>query len=346
MISIKSRAYARIGIMGNPSDGFYGKTIAASIRNFYATVTLTESDRLCIIPHPEFDVMDFDTIQSLTSLIANMGCHGGLRLIYATCKKFNEYCNANNIQLHSKNFTIEYDTNIPRQVGLGGSSAIISALWSALMHFYNLSEDLIPLTMRPSLLLAVETDELGINAGLQDRVAIVYNGIIYMDFNKKVMDRTKIGIYERLRLTQLPNIFVAYSTTSGKDSGRMHNIIRQRFESGDVEVLAAMTTFAGYAADARCALLSHDFTALGVLMSQNLALRRSLYSDSVIGELSLHLIRIAEKNRAAVKFPGSGGSVIGLYNDENHFHSLYDAYNASGFYCEQVVLGGQNPSYF
>eukprot|EP00959_Pyramimonas_sp_CCMP1952_P359752 7532682-Pyramimonas_sp.AAC.2 len=34
----KVRAYARIGFLGNPSDGFYGKTIAVSIENFYAEV--------------------------------------------------------------------------------------------------------------------------------------------------------------------------------------------------------------------------------------------------------------------------------------------------------------------
>ena len=34
---------ARIGIMGNPSDGFQGKTISLLIENFHATV--------CVIPH-------------------------------------------------------------------------------------------------------------------------------------------------------------------------------------------------------------------------------------------------------------------------------------------------------
>ena len=32
------RAYARVGLMGNPSDGFYGKTISLSIKNFWAEV--------------------------------------------------------------------------------------------------------------------------------------------------------------------------------------------------------------------------------------------------------------------------------------------------------------------
>ena len=32
--------------MGNPSDGFYGKTIALSISNFWADVTIYESAKL------------------------------------------------------------------------------------------------------------------------------------------------------------------------------------------------------------------------------------------------------------------------------------------------------------
>ena len=36
----------RVGLVGNPSDGFYGKTIALSIRNFWAEVTIVENDKL------------------------------------------------------------------------------------------------------------------------------------------------------------------------------------------------------------------------------------------------------------------------------------------------------------
>ena len=32
--------------MGNPSDGFYGKTIALSVANFWADVTIVESAKL------------------------------------------------------------------------------------------------------------------------------------------------------------------------------------------------------------------------------------------------------------------------------------------------------------
>ncbi len=36
--SITSRTHARIGLLGNPSDSFFGRTISLSLANFYAEV--------------------------------------------------------------------------------------------------------------------------------------------------------------------------------------------------------------------------------------------------------------------------------------------------------------------
>lgn len=44
------------------------------------------------------------------------GFYGGVRLLMAICKVFYNYCKDNNIDLHGGNFTLSYDTNIPRQV--------------------------------------------------------------------------------------------------------------------------------------------------------------------------------------------------------------------------------------
>ena len=37
---VRCRVYARIGLLGNPSDGFQGATIAVSLANFWAEVGL------------------------------------------------------------------------------------------------------------------------------------------------------------------------------------------------------------------------------------------------------------------------------------------------------------------
>lgn len=44
------------------------------------------------------------------------GYYGGVRLLMATCKMFHVHCAAHDIVLHDRNFTLSYDTTIPRQV--------------------------------------------------------------------------------------------------------------------------------------------------------------------------------------------------------------------------------------
>lgn len=46
------------------------------------------------------------------------GYYGGVRLLVAICKIFHNHCKEHNISLHEGNFTLSYDTNIPRQVVL------------------------------------------------------------------------------------------------------------------------------------------------------------------------------------------------------------------------------------
>ena len=58
----------------------------------------------------------------------------------ATCKRFLEACEQAQISLPQKNFTLSYETYIPRQAGLSGSSAIICAALNCLLDFYSVAD--------------------------------------------------------------------------------------------------------------------------------------------------------------------------------------------------------------
>jgi len=69
--------------------------------------------------HPQHDGTVFDDVPHLIDWIHKETYHGGIMLLQATCKKFTNYCIAQNILTHDalkRNFTVKYDTNIPRQV--------------------------------------------------------------------------------------------------------------------------------------------------------------------------------------------------------------------------------------
>jgi glucuronokinase len=177
-MTIQHTAYARVGLLGNPSDGYFGKTLAFSVRNFAATVTLEPSESLVILPHPVHDPSNFASLQQLAERVESEGYYGGVRLLMATCKVFHAYCAAHKIALHHNNFTLSYDTNIPRQAGLSGSSAIVCAALSCLLEHFDVGDSM-KVEDRPRVILTAE-EELGITAGLQDRVAQVYGGLVYM----------------------------------------------------------------------------------------------------------------------------------------------------------------------
>uniref|UniRef100_A0A8C9QRX5 Glucuronokinase with putative uridyl pyrophosphorylase n=1 Tax=Scleropages formosus TaxID=113540 RepID=A0A8C9QRX5_SCLFO len=228
---ISYRSYARVGLMGNPSDGFHGKTIAMTVSNFWAEVTLTESQSLVLLPHPLNDPTEFGSLQDLYCISCKEGYLGGLRLLQATCKKFYQFCSEQGIALSKQNFTLKYDTNIPRQVYkffFPFFSAIVSATLKCLMKFFNITDRDLPKPIRANFILNVETDELFITAGLQDRVVQVYEGLVYMDFSKELMGKRGYGEYIPMDMRDLPTFWLAY-LGDPSDSGRIHSNVRQRW---------------------------------------------------------------------------------------------------------------------
>ncbi len=316
---IRSDAYPRAALIGNPSDGYFGKTIAFTFSNFRAETILYESPELEIMPSLR-DGSVFANIDALAEDVRLFGYYGGIRLIKAAIKCFHAHCRANGLTLHDRNFTIRYQSNIPNLVGLAGSSAIITACMRALMQFYEVE---IAKPVLAGLIRSVENRELGIPAGLQDRVAQVYQGAVYMDFDRDTMERKGFGRYENLPVERLPPLYIAYRTDLSEGSEVFHNNIRERFERGEPEVLAAMRQWADLTDQARAALLRGDREELGRLMNANFDLRARLYQ---LNAGNLRMIEIARGVGASAKFPGSGGAIIGVCPDEAVFEKLLDAF--------------------
>jgi glucuronokinase len=308
---IESRAYARAGLLGNPSDGYFGKTISIIVRNFGAHISLYESPELQI-EQQEQDRNIYRNIHHFIESVSLTGYYGGDRLVKAAIKKFSEYCLARDIRLNNRNFTVRYHSSIPRQVGLAGSSAIITATMRALMRFYNVK---IPLEKLPTLVLDAETEELGINAGLQDRVIQAYEGCVFMDFSRNIMEEQGHGHYERLDAKLLPQIYIAYKTGLGKvSSGAVFNDMRTRYHKGDQHVHNTLAEIAALAEQGKEAIQNKDYKLLANLINRNFDLRTQIMN---ISDSNMELVQTARACGASAKFTGSGGSIIGTYeNDE------------------------------
>jgi glucuronokinase len=315
---ITAHAYARAGIVGNPSDGYFGKTISCVVRNFKATVSLWESPHFEIVPG-HGDLGRFDSVQGFLRDVTLHGYYGGMRLIKAAIKRFTDHCWNNDIELRHRNFTVSFDTDIPRLVGLSGSSAIIVATLRALMKFYEVD---IPLHLLPSLVLSVEKDELGISAGLQDRVIQTFEGIVYMDFDRKLLESRGYGDYVPLKPEKLPPLYLAYDPERAEVSDIPHRNLRALFNQGDPTVLSTMQQYRTLTDRGRAALMAGDWDELGAVMNENFDLRTRIMP---IAPENLRMVEVARATGASAKFAGSGGAILGLFKDGRQYQQLVDA---------------------
>jgi glucuronokinase len=318
LIIIRKCAYARSGLLGNPSDGYQGRTISVIVRNFRAEVVLYEWDSLDIVLSAN-DRAHFRSIHDLARDVDLHGYYGGIRLIKATIKRFVEYCQAQRRTLHERNFSIRYDTTVPQQVGLAGSSAIIVATLRCLMEFYGIQ---IPLEAQPSFVLSVEKDKLGIMAGLQDRVIQVYEGVVYMDFDPALEHRVegfKCYRYEPLSPGLLPPLYVAYHDSLSEPTEVFHNDLRGRFDRGEPKVVDAMKSLAEITKLGRDALLKNDHKGLARLMDDNFEVRRSIYRLPL---WQIRMVEVARQCGASANFAGSGGAIVGTYPGEAGYEAL------------------------
>lgn len=314
-MACEATAYARAGLIGNPSDGYFGKTISFVIRDFAAKVSLYESREIEIVPSFQ-DRSKYKSPAELYEDVKNNGYYGGIRLMKATICRFIEYCRENDIQLEEKNFSIRYRSTIPRRLGLAGSSALITATLRCLMEYYEVD---IPREIQPNVILSVEAEKLGIAAGLQDRVIQVYEGCVFMDFDQEHMERHGHGRYESIDPHQLPPLFIAYRLDLGEGSETFHNNIKERWRAGDPEVVQAMKDFGSYAQEARDLLVAGRGAEIGPALDRNFDRRRSLYN---LDPRNVDMVERARAVGAHAKFSGSGGAIVGVYDGEAMYNAL------------------------
>lgn len=320
---IRTTAYPRAGLIGNPSDGYFGKTIAFAFRNFSAEIELWESPELELLPSRR-DHSVFKSMAALHGDVKRNGYYGGFRLLKATAKAFFDYCQQRGITLDARNFTLRYKSDVPNRVGLAGSSAIITACTQALMGFYNVT---ISRHSMANLVLSVENQELSIPAGLQDRVAQAYQGVVFMDFNREIMEARGYGQYEQLNPALLPTVFIAYREDLSEGTEVFHNDLRARWQRGEPDVIEAMKYWAGLTLEFRQAMTDGDLPAMHRLINANFDKRASLYN---VGEGNRDLVETARRTGASAKFAGSGGAIVGIYDGEEMLQRLTEVFAPKG----------------
>jgi len=299
-------AFARAALAGNPSDGYGGGVLALCVANFTATVEL---------------VAPRDAEQP--------DAGGRLRVEPAAAAALVGSAAARHAAATGQTppwLRATVRTTIPREVGLAGSSAIVIATLRALD---TLLETRIPSEDIPVLALAAEVD-LGITAGLQDRVAQAYGGLTAMTFG---LD----GSYRALPLDcgRLPPLILAWDARGAAASGVYHGDLRARWAAGEPLVHRVMTALRDQAAGAAEAVERGDADALGAAMDASYDLRASL---GPLEPRHVELVEAVRRHGLPVNFAGSGGAVVALCDEPARLLALREELERGGGRAEPVRL--------
>jgi len=297
----------RAGLLGNPSDLYGGAVIAFTFPGFRAGVRIesaesgNEGESLAVDwpPARELDPHALEGLQQLTA---------------AALRRFVERFPAptsaatQRIRLHAS-------TDIPRQVGLSGSSAVIVATLRALAAWQG--REISPLELA-EMALAAETQELNILAGPQDRLAQAYEGLVHMDFSDTDWRVTVLDP------ACLPPALVAWDPKPGRDSGSVHDDVRARWEAGDPGVRGVLAELPVLAAEGLECLRSGDHRRLRELVDENFDLRARIFH---IAERHRRLVEVGRAAGAGTKFCGSGGAVLCVVREPDELERVEAAFS-------------------
>jgi glucuronokinase len=269
-------AHARAALAGNPSDGYGGAVVALTLSGLRAQASAWASPELEVVP-------ESDLVRAAVTRLAREHMPAATRT------------------------AVGWSTSIPRHVGLGGSSAIVIATLRAVCSLHGISVSSGELA---SLALAVEVEDLGIAAGLQDRFAQAYGGLIFMDFAPWAGPHA----YESLDESLLPPVLVAWRESAGGDSGAVHAPLRDRHASGEPAVLHCLGELAALARGARAALLAGDRAELARCVDGSFEARRRMLA---LDPRHTELIECARVSGASANYTGSGGAIVAVCPDQS-----------------------------
>jgi glucuronokinase len=256
----RGRAFARAALAGNPSDGYAGAVLAVCVPRLAARAHATPAGE------PRSDPRS--------------------ALVDATIARF----------AHGP-CAVRWETTVPREVGLGGSSAIVTATVRALcvLHGRALEPDELA-----EMVLAVEVEDLGIAAGPQDRYAQAHEGLVLMDF---AAARPRV---EHLDPGLLPPLYLAWRSGAAEASHAVHGGLRERGD--EPRVRPAMARLAGQARAAAQALHEADHAAFAAALDASFDERAALLD---LDSRHAAMVSAARATGASANYAGSGGAIVG-----------------------------------
>ncbi|MEX1105970.1 MAG: hypothetical protein WEB78_07205 [Ilumatobacteraceae bacterium] len=314
---------ARVGLVGNPSDGFGGAVLATLVPPLAATVTATVADGV------SFD--GADELRSWSSLDDWLGGidvsgHGDAqRLISAALLTVVDHLRPTG-RVSGHGVALRWTTTVPRSVGLAGSSALAVGVIDATAAAWGVDLDR---RVVAALALRAERDILGIAAGWQDRIVQAFGATVLADASHldvvdgievpRVMQPSDAGLH----------VLVGWSIGDAASSDTYHAPLRRA-----PELLAApMAQLADLARVAADAWEHGDVGGVGDAIDSGWSIRQACAPLRPDHAALVELVRAAGVHATT---PGSGGSVVAVSDDAAALAAAAAALAAHG--CRSIRI--------
>ncbi|MGI9431529.1 MAG: hypothetical protein ACR2PQ_04910 [Myxococcota bacterium] len=290
-------APARANVIGNPSDQYGGCTLACTLPlrarvelSSAATTTLETRGQQAPGSDPASLAPGGDLFDLPRAVLRHLGPGAPVH--------------------------IRYESEIPLQSGVAGSTALLVALLRALLAWRNEPAP------EPHALAErareIERGELGITCGYVDHYMTVFGGCQFVDFRGKTPEGSvATEPYATLEPIEVELPLVLAFTGVRHSSDSVHRPIRERWLAGETKVVQAYERCNEIGHLGKQALLRGDHARLGSLMNENHALQRDLGGSGESNEALISAALGAGALGAKLAGAGDGGTVVLLWPDEN-----------------------------
>lgn len=318
---------ARVGLVGNPSDGHGGAVLAAIVETWTARAVAT--------PTPGVVRLRGRTAGAPTewasgaALVADEAArrpdapHG---IVIAALAALDDHLDGG-----LPGVEIEWSSGVPRSVGLAGSSAIAIAVIEAVSA---LADGPVDPRVVAALALDAEVRWMGIAAGWQDRIVQAHRCAVLVDAAdmSTSIDGRAVPAVRRLPGLAVDAV-IGWRPHDGESSAVYHAALRR--QAADETVAAGMLRLGDLARRAATSVAARDVAGLRQLVH---ASWRTRCDAAPLKARHAQLVEAVRATGVVATSPGSGGSVVALPTDGDAAATAVNALQAVGAHSVSVKL--------
>ena len=329
--SVVCRVPARVGLAGNPSDGYGGAVLATVVPAFAAQVVAVRSSTVTLTGPGVTE--SWPSIGAWRESVRAHGHGDEQRIIGASLDVLDAHLAARHTGGADTRTGVHlaWSTTVPRSVGLAGSSALAVAAIDAAAALWGASLDR---RVVAALALSAERDVLGITAGWQDRIVQAAGRTVLVDAAE--MDDVDGVAVPRLTPVDPPGrthpaassdggieLLLAWAGDTATSSDDYHAPLRRSADA----LAAPMAELAALARGAAVAWARADVDAVAAAMDAGWRLRQThapLRADHAA------LVELVRSHGLPATTPGSGGAVVAVCTGDAAVDRAVAALTAAG----------------